>query len=145
MAIQVLPHLNAGLNAVATILLLIGFILIRNGRKDAHRAVMIAAGCVSGLFLISYVTLRFFAPIFEFQGEGPVRIFYFTLLATHVVLAMAIVPMVLMTVWRAFRGNFDGHRAVARWTWPVWMYVSVSGIAVYVMLYQFYPVQTAGL
>ena len=73
------------------------------------------------------------------------RIFYFTLLATHVVLAMAIVPMVLMTVWRALRRNFDGHRAVARWTWPVWMYVSVSGIAVYVMLYQIYPVQTAGL
>jgi putative membrane protein len=137
--IAVLPHVNAGLNAAAAICLLIGFVLIRCGAKRAHRTFMLTATGISGLFLVSYVTLRFFAPIFAFQGEGAIRIFYFSLLATHVVMAMAIVPLVGLTLYRALSGNFDKHRRIARWTWPVWMYVSVTGIAVYLMLYQFFP------
>jgi uncharacterized membrane protein YozB (DUF420 family) len=98
------------------------------------------------LFLISYVTLRFFAPIFAFQGEGAIRIFYFSLLASHVVLAIAIVPLVSITLIRALSERFDAHRRIARWTWPVWMYVSVTGIIVYLMVYQIFPApEVAGL
>ena len=138
-AIAVLPHVNAGLNAAAAVFLIIGFILIRRRSRRAHRAAMLTATSISGLFLISYVTLRFFAPIFAFQGEGTIRIFYFALLASHVVLAIAIVPLVSITLIRALSERFDAHRRIARWTWPVWMYVSVTGIIVYLMLYQIYP------
>ncbi|MEE2761387.1 MAG: DUF420 domain-containing protein, partial [Pseudomonadota bacterium] len=93
-----------------------------------------------------YVTLRFYAPIFAFQGEGGVRIFYFSLLTSHVILAIAIVPLVGFTLLRALTGKFAQHKRIARWTWPIWMYVSVSGIAVYLMLYQIYPApEVAGL
>ena len=143
-AIEILPHLNAGLNAAAAVCLGIGFVLIRLGAKRAHR--MLTAAGISGLFLISYVTLRFFAPIFAFQGEGAIRIFYFILLASHVVMAMAIVPLAGLTLYRGLSGKFDQHRRIARWTWPVWMYVSITGIAVYLMLYQFFPAsKVAGL
>jgi putative membrane protein len=137
--IAVLPHLNAGLNAAAALFLIIGFVLIRSGARRAHRAAMLTAAAISAVFLISYVTLRFHAPIFAFQGEGGIRIFYFSLLASHVVLAIAIVPLVSVTLVRALAGKFDRHRRIARWTWPVWMYVSVTGILVYLMLYQIYP------
>ena len=106
---------------------------------------MISALIVSGLFLISYVTLRFYTPIFVFQGEGLIKIFYYILLVSHVLLAMAIVPLVLFTVLRAFKERFAAHKKIARWTWPIWMYVSVSGILVYLMLYQLYPLKTAQL
>ncbi|MBT4674722.1 MAG: DUF420 domain-containing protein [Rhodospirillaceae bacterium] len=145
-AIEILPHLNAGLNAAAAVCLGIGFVLIRLGAKRAHRNFMLTAAGISGLFLISYVTLRFFAPIFAFQGEGAIRIFYFSLLASHVVMAMAIVPLAGLTLYRGLSGKFDQHRRIARWTWPVWMYVSITGIAVYLMLYQFFPAsKVAGL
>ena len=145
-AIAVLPHVNAGLNAAAAVFLIIGFVLIRHRSRRAHRTAMLTAALISGLFLISYVTLRFFAPIFAFQGEGPIRIFYFSLLASHVLLAIAIVPLVSITLIRALSERFDAHRRIARWTWPVWMYVSVTGIAVYLMLYQFFPApEVAGL
>lgn len=145
-AIEILPHVNAGLNAAAAVCLSIGFVLIRAGAKRAHRAFMLTAASISALFLISYVTLRFFAPIFAFQGEGAIRIFYFSLLASHVVMAMAIVPLAGLTLYRGLSGKFDQHRRIARWTWPVWMYVSVTGIAVYLMLYQFFPgPEVAGL
>lgn len=137
--IAVLPHLNAALNALATCFLVCGFVFIRQGDKVRHRACMTTAAATSCLFLISYVTLRFNAPIFAFGGEGSIRLAYFSLLASHVVLAMAIVPLVLLTLFRAFKRNFMAHRRIARWTWPVWMYVSVSGIVVYLMLYQIYP------
>jgi uncharacterized membrane protein YozB (DUF420 family) len=106
---------------------------------------MISALIVSGLFLISYVTLRFYTPIFVFQGEGLIRIFYYILLISHVSLAIAIVPLVLFTVLRAFKERFEAHKKIARWTWPIWMYVSISGILVYLMLYQLYPLKTAEL
>ena len=145
-AIEILPHLNAGLNAATAVCLLIGFVLIRIGAKRAHRTAMLTGAGISGLFLISYVTLRFFAPIFAFQGEGAIRIFYFSLLASHVVMAMAIVPLAGLALYRALSEKFDQHRRIARWTWPVWMYVSVTGIAVYLMLYQFFPgPEVAGL
>lgn len=145
-ALAVLPHLNAGLNAAAAVFLVIGFVLIRMGARRAHRTAMLTAAGFSGLFLISYVTLRFYAPIFAFQGEGGVRIYYFSLLTSHVILAIAIVPLVGFTLLRALTGKFAQHKRIARWTWPIWMYVSVSGIAVYLMLYQIYPApEVAGL
>jgi uncharacterized membrane protein YozB (DUF420 family) len=103
---------------------------------------MISALIVSSLFLISYVTLRFYAPIFVFQGEGLIRVFYYTLLVSHVFLAIAIVPLVSITVIRALKDRFTAHKKIARLTWPIWMYVSISGIVVYLMLYQFYPLKT---
>ena len=143
LSVTVLPHLNAILNGIAACLLISGFFFIKSGNRFAHRRCMVAALTVSGLFLISYVTLRFYTPIFVFQGEGVIRSFYFILLISHVLLAMAIVPLVLFTVLRAFKERFTAHKKIARWTWPVWMYVSVSGILVYLMLYQLYPLQTA--
>ncbi|NQV56691.1 MAG: DUF420 domain-containing protein [Rhodospirillales bacterium] len=144
-AIAILPHVNAVLNAAAACFLMAGFIFIRSGHRDAHRAAMLGAASISGLFLISYVTLRFYAPIFVFQGLGAVRIFYYIVLVSHVALAMAIVPLVAMTLVRALTGRFDAHKRIARWAWPVWMYVSLSGIFVYLMLYQIYPADMAAL
>ena len=137
--ITALPHLNATLNTLAACFLLGGFIFVRQGKKNAHRACMITAAVISGLFLVSYVTLRFYAPIFEFQGQGGIRPIYFTLLTSHVILAICIVPLVALTLFRALTKKFELHRKVARWAWPAWMYVSVSGVVVYFMLYQLYP------
>ena len=137
--VSILPHLNAVLNGAAAVVLLIGFYFIRRKNREAHRRAMLTAMAISALFLVSYVTLRFFAPIFQFQGQGIIRPVYFTLLASHVILAIAIVPLVAITVFRALSARFDRHRKIARWTWPIWMYVSVSGIVVYLMLYQIYP------
>jgi putative membrane protein len=142
LSISDLPHLNAILNGVAGCFLLGGFIFIKFGNRHAHRLCMISALIVSSLFLISYVTLRFYAPIFVFQGEGLIRAFYYTLLVSHVFLAIAIVPLVSITVIRALKDRFTAHKKIARLTWPIWMYVSISGIVVYLMLYQFYPLKT---
>lgn len=139
-----LPHVNALLNAVAACFLLAGFIFIRRGNRTAHRAAMIGAAIVSGIFLVSYVTLRMYAPIFHFAGHGFIRPIYYALLISHVILAMAIVPLAAMTLIRALRQRFDKHKRIARITWPVWMYVSLSGIVVYLMLYQIYPAGHAG-
>lgn len=138
-SITALPHLNATLNTLAACFLLCGFIFVRRGEKNAHRACMITAAVISGLFLISYVTLRLYAPIFEFQGQGSIRPIYFTLLTSHVILAICIVPLVALTLFRALTQKFELHRKVARWAWPTWMYVSVSGVVIYLMLYQLYP------
>ena len=138
-SISFLPHLNAILNAAAALALLTGFVFIRRKNIAAHRRSMITAMAISAVFLVSYVTLRFYAPIFQFQGEGLIRPIYYTLLVSHVFLAMAIVPLVSITVFRALSARFDKHKKIARWTWPIWMYVSVTGIIVYLMLYQIYP------
>ncbi|MBO32187.1 MAG: hypothetical protein CMM74_04315 [Rhodospirillaceae bacterium] len=137
--ISILPHLNAALNAIAGGVLTAGFIFIKTGNRRAHKISMILAMCVSGVFLISYVTLRAYAPIFEFQGQGAVRVFYYIMLISHVFLATAIVPLVIFSVLHAFKSRFAAHKRITRWTWPVWIYVSISGIGVYLMLYQFYP------
>lgn len=138
MTISDLPALNATLNATAATLLVIGYILIRRGRVQQHRLVMLAAFTVSTLFLMSYVIYHANIGSRPFPGTGSIRTFYLTILFTHIVLAIVIVPMVLITLSRALRERFDRHAAIARWTLPIWLYVSVTGVIVYVMLYRMY-------
>ena len=142
LSISLLPHLNAILNALAACFLVGGFMFSKADNRDAHQRCMIIALIISSLFLISYVIHRFYVPIFVFQGDGVVRIFYYILLISHVFLAIIIVPMIAVTVIRALRERFIAHKKIAKWTWPIWMYVSISGIIVYLMLYQLYPSQT---
>ncbi len=134
-----LPHVNATLNGISTILLLIGFVLIKMGRKEAHRKTMISAIVVSAVFLVSYLTYHFTAPIFVFPGTGWAIPAYYTLLISHVILATVVTPMVVVTAWWALHGQFERHKRLARWTWPVWIFVTTSGIAVYAILYHVYP------
>jgi len=136
MTIADLPALNATLNATSAVLLTIGWVLIRRGRWRPHRAFMIAAFCTSVLFLISYLTYHAHIGSKHFTGQGTIRVVYFTILLTHTVLAALIVPLILITLSRALSARFDRHRAIARWTLPLWMYVSVTGVVVYWMLYQ---------
>ncbi len=136
MAIADLPALNATLNAIAAALLVTGYALIRRGRVRQHRRVMIAAFITSTLFLVSYVTYHAHAGSKPFQGHGPVRAVYFTILITHIVLAAAVPPLALITLTLGLRARFDRHRAIARWTLPIWLYVSVTGVLVYLMLYR---------
>jgi uncharacterized membrane protein YozB (DUF420 family) len=131
-----LPAVNATLNATSAILLCIGWILIKRGRWTAHRAVMIAAFCTSVLFLISYLTYHAQVGSVRFTKSGAIRTVYFTILLTHTILAVTIVPLVLVTLSRGLSKRFDRHRAIARWTLPLWMYVSVTGVVVYLMLYR---------
>lgn len=138
-AAALLPHLTAGLNGTALTAALVGFGLIHAGRRDLHRTAMLVAVAASTLFLLAYLTYHFTAPIFVFRGQGWVRPFYYTLLVSHVVLAVAVTPMILLTLARALAGRYDAHGRLARWTWPVWVYVSASGLLVYVMLYHLYP------
>jgi uncharacterized membrane protein YozB (DUF420 family) len=132
-----LPAVNATLNGICFVLLTIGYVLIRRGRVAQHRAVMIAAFSTSVVFLTSYVIYHAQVGSKPFLGQGPIRILYFSILITHVVLAAAIVPMVLMTLSRGLKRQDVRHRALARWTLPIWMYVSVTGVIVYLMLYRF--------
>jgi uncharacterized membrane protein YozB (DUF420 family) len=136
---SVLPHLNAGLNATSFLLLLAGYYHIRRGNVAAHRATMVTALVVSGLFLVSYVVYHYNYGSVRFAGQGLVRPVYFIILITHVILAAAIVPLVALTVTRAARGDYARHRKIARWTYPLWLYVSITGVVVYLMLYQLYP------
>ena len=136
MEVRDLPALNATLNATATVLLIVGYRLIRAGRREAHQKTMLAAFAVSVLFLISYVVYHAQVGSVPFQKRGLVRTVYFLILITHVVLA-ALVPFLAgVTLWRAWKGQFARHRRVARWTFPIWLYVSVTGVIVYLMLYQ---------
>ena len=123
------------LNGIAAILLLIGFVLIKNKKIQAHRRVMISAFVVSTLFLISYLTYHAHAKIIYFQGTGTIRTVYLTILATHTVLAAAVPVLAIITLSRALSRKFDRHRAIAKWTWPIWMYVSITGVVVYLMLF----------
>jgi uncharacterized membrane protein YozB (DUF420 family) len=136
---SILPHLNALLNATSFVLLVCGLFFILRGSVKAHRACMISALVVSGLFLISYVVYHAQYGSMHFKGQGFVRPLYFTILITHVTLAVAIVPLVTVTLRRALRGDFIRHRRIARWTYPLWLYVSVTGVVVYLMLYRLYP------
>jgi len=131
-----LPTLNALLNATAALLLLAGWWLIRRKRRDAHRRVMLAAVATSVLFLASYLVYHYEVGSVRFQGQGAVRVAYLAILLSHTVLAAAIVPMVLVTLARALRGRFEAHKAIARYTLPAWIWVSVSGVVVYWMLYR---------
>lgn len=137
--ISQLPHLNALLNTTSAILLTIGYCFIRRGNIPAHRNCQVAAFVTSILFLTSYLTYHYFHGDTKFLGQGAVRPFYFAILISHVVLAIVIVPLVLITLYRAARGDFPRHRRIARWTLPLWLYVSITGVIVYVMLYHLYP------
>ena len=136
MTVRDLPTLNALLNATAALLLLTGWWLIRRKKRDAHKRVMLAAVATSVLFLASYLVYHHEVGSVRFQGEGAVRVVYLAILLSHTVLAAAIVPMVLVTLARALRGRFDAHKAIARYTLPAWIWVSVSGVVVYWMLYR---------
>jgi uncharacterized membrane protein YozB (DUF420 family) len=138
MSVSDLPALNATLNGVAALFLLGGYTFIRQRKIEAHRACMLAAVTASALFLISYLVYHANAGSKPFSGTGPVRAVYFFILVTHIALAAAIVPMVMVTLSRALKRRFDRHAAIARRTLPIWLYVSVTGVVIYVMLYRLY-------
>ena len=138
MDVSYLPAVNATLNGTSALLLIAGRALIAQKRVVAHRRVMIATVITSTVFLISYLIYHSQVGSVRFQGQGWVRPLYFGILLTHTILAIVIVPMVLVTLTRGLRGNFARHRAIARWTFPLWLYVSVTGVVVYVMLYHLY-------
>jgi uncharacterized membrane protein YozB (DUF420 family) len=131
-----LPGVNAALNATSAVLLSIGWWLIRRGRVQQHKRVMIAAFSVSVAFLVSYLAYHAQVGSVRFTKEGPIRILYFSILLTHTVLAAVIVPLVLISLSRGLAGKYARHRAIARWTMPLWLYVSVTGVIVYLMLYR---------
>ena len=133
--IPYLPAVDATLNAASAVLLACGFFFIRRKNIRAHKACMLSAFATSVLFLACYLTYHYFHGVTRFPGHGFVRSFYLTLLGSHTVLAMVIVPLVLTTLYRAWRQRFGQHRRIARWTLPLWLYVSVTGVAVYWMLY----------
>lgn len=132
------PAINATLNGTSAVLIVTGRGLIKRGRVAAHRACMVAAVVCSTLFLLCYVYYHAHAGVIRFQGQGVVRPVYFSILISHMILAALIVPLVIITLARAWRGTFDRHRAIARWTFPVWLYVSVTGVVIYVMVYRLY-------
>ena len=141
MSVSDLPALNACLNGLATVLLTAGFILIKQGRMAAHRACMLSAFGVSAIFLITYVLHKILVrgvhtPI---GAEGAIKAIYLTMLFSHIILAMAIVPLVLITLNHAFKGRLIVHRQWARWTFPIWYYISVTGVLIYFFLYQWFP------
>jgi putative membrane protein len=138
MGISDLPALNASLNGVAGCFLAAGYVLIRRKRIAAHRACMVAAFTASTLFLISYVVYHAHIGSRPFPGRGGVRLLYFAILISHISLAAAIVPMALVTLRRGLMLDVARHRRIARWTWPLWMYVSVTGVIIYLMLYKLY-------
>jgi len=138
-----LPAVNATLNGAAGILLTVGFVLIKRKRVLAHRAAMLAAFGVSVAFLACYLTYHLQTGArTPFGGTGVIRTVYFTMLISHILLALVIVPLILTTLAFALRGRFDRHRAWARWTFPLWYYVSVTGVLVYFFLYQWWPAQS---
>ena len=137
--IYALPHLNAILNATSGLLLVTGYLFIRRRKVIAHRNCLVAALVASTLFLVSYLTYHYYYGSTRFAGQGLVRSVYFMILISHTILAAVIVPFVGVTLYRAARGQFARHMRIARWTFPMWLYVSVTGVIVYLMLYQIYP------
>lgn len=136
MTVRDLPALNALLNATSAVLLFLGWRLIRRGRREAHRRAMLAAVACSTVFLVSYLTYHVQVGSVRFQGQGAIRTVYFTILISHTILAVTVVPLVLVTLVRALQARFDRHRRLARITFPIWCYVSITGVIVYWMLYQ---------
>lgn len=142
MTLHDLPALNASLNGLSALLLLAGFIFIKRGNQDAHRRCMITAFVSSCVFLIGYLVHKVFVVKgvnTPFAGPAGLKPWYLLMLATHVILAMAIVPLALASIAFGLKGKFEQHKKVARWTWPLWMYVSVTGVLIYLLLYQIYP------
>ncbi len=139
MTVMDLPAVNASLNGLSALFLALGYYSIKRGGKVAHRNCMLAAFTTSVIFLCCYLTYHYYAGATRFVNPGWFRPFYLLLLLTHTVLAVAIVPMILMTMNRALRERFDAHKRIARWTWPCWMYVSVTGVVIYLLLYKIFP------
>ena len=143
--LQVFPHLNAFLNGLSGFCLVCGLFFILTRRIHAHRLCMITACIVSALFLVCYVTYHAIRTYYyglgptKFTGEGIIRPIYFTILTSHTILAVVVTPFVLVTLWRALKGRFDAHRRLARLVYPAWLYVSVTGVIVYLFLYHLYP------
>ena len=133
-----LPTLNAALNATSAVCLLVGYFFIRRKQVSAHKTSMISAFLVSTLFLASYLYYHYHHGATPFPGRGWVRTLYFTILIPHVILAAAILPLALVTLFRAWKGQFDRHKRIARWTLPLWFFVSITGVIVYWMLYHLY-------
>ena len=131
-----LPAVNATLNAISGVLLIIAYALIRSRRIEPHRRVMIAAFATSSLFLICYLAYHAQVGSVRFTRQGFVRPLYFTILVTHVTLAAAVLPLAIITLSRGLKARYAQHRRIARWTFPIWLYVSVTGVLVYVLLYQ---------
>ena len=131
-----LPTLNAALNTLSAVFLCAGYFFIRSHNRDAHQRCMMAAIACSTLFLVSYLTYHFQVGSVGFKGQGWIRPVYFAILITHTILAAAVVPLVLVTFIRALRERFDAHRRIARWTFPIWLYVSITGVVIYLMLYR---------
>ncbi len=148
--VHLLPHINVSLNALATLLLVVAFVLIKQKREEAHKKVMLATVFVSGLFLCSYLIYHFNAGSKRFPTDTDVaplvaRYFYYFVLLTHVLLAAVVPILVVLSVALGLKGNRAAHKRVVKWAWPIWLYVSVTGIVVYVMLYQMYvPTEVAG-
>jgi len=141
MTVQDIPGFNATLNALATVLITAGFIFIKAGNRTAHRASMLAAGVVSAVFLVGYVTHKVLVRGVHtaFGGEGAIRTIYYTMLISHILLAISIAYLVPRTFFLALKGDYERHRAWARWTFPIWYYVSVTGVLVYFFLYRWWP------
>jgi uncharacterized membrane protein YozB (DUF420 family) len=138
-AIADLPHVNAALNLLSIVFLALGLYFILRGDWRRHRAMMLSTAAVSALFLVTYLIYHFNSGLARFGGEGAVRPIYFGILIAHVIGAVAITPLVPITLYRALSGRFERHRKIARWTWPLWMYVAVSGVVVYVMAIHMFP------
>ncbi len=143
--LQVFPHLNASLNGLSSVFLIVGFVMILRKRTAAHRACMLAASSVSALFLVGYVTHHAIRTYYfglgptRFTGEGIARPIYFTILTSHTILATLIGPFVILTLRRGLKGWYESHKKLARLVYPVWLYVSLTGVVVYLMLYQLFP------
>lgn len=138
-----LPHLNAALNSTSTVLIVLGFFYIRRKKIAAHRACMIGATVVSAIFLVSYLVYHYSVGHTRFPETGIVKTVYLTILFSHITLAIAVPVLVAVTIYRALRRDFERHRKIARWTLPIWLYVSVTGVVVYFMLYHLYPSRPA--
>ncbi len=138
MTLQDLPTLNASLNTIAGFLLLNGYIAIKKGKKELHKKLMISALGFSAAFLTSYLIYHYNVPSKKFPDLGWIKTLYLIILVPHIILAALMVPMILKTFWHAFRGEWDRHKKIAKITFPIWMYVSVTGVLVYLMLYQWF-------
>ena len=138
MTVQDLPTLNATLNAIAGCLLMYGYISIKQGKRELHKKIMISALAVSAAFLTSYLIYHYHVPSKKFPDLGWIKTVYFLILFPHILLAAIMVPMILKTFWHAFREEWDQHKKIAKITFPIWMYVSITGVIVYFMLYHWY-------
>ncbi len=135
MTVRDLPTINASLNALCTLLLLYGYSLIRQGKREQHKRVMLSAFATSIIFLICYLVYHYEVGSVPYKGQGIMRTVYFTILISHVILAATVPVLAIMTLWRAFQERFDKHRRIAKITFPIWLYVSITGVIVYLMLY----------